>query len=317
MNPIVNSAFVWNVPAIVAPSAIPSYVCEGWMVTVGTVGQAIAGLATSTPLPQSQSALSFGRALASSVTTPIAIGTAIQSLDTAQFVGYVLACSFDLSFGSGFASQGPLTAQLVASTGVNQPVSGLSGGTVIGTGTFAYSASGARVTFSTSSPVPSYASQLSLVLSYTPTGSANPVNPEVVTISRVQFDTTAQQSYRPVPYVMEKLRCLEYYEEIDIQSGTYLGLGSLYANSYAIYDIEYSNKRIVPTIGISPIGNVSIFDFVASGSHASTAIGLLYARTHGADLISTVAGAPYTTSNGAGCAAQATGPVVITINARL
>jgi hypothetical protein len=252
MQPIINSAFTeW--PQGVGPFtsvAIPTYYAEGWVVSTTAnnwfISQAIN--------PFTQAAFGLKVASAISGTNPVKVGTALTSVDSVQFAGQQITLGIDV-VNSSFQVGGSFTVQLVSGTGSDQNIfAPFTGATVLAIASIPFSSivtTTARITLTTPGPIPSNIKQLGLIVQYTP-GAATAI--DTFTISRAQIDVgTIAQQFRTVPQLMERDRCLSFFERMNGEAAT----GYIFGHGHAVnagdgfFLVRWKKKRAVPTLGIS------------------------------------------------------------------
>lgn len=269
VGPIVNPAFdIWPEGAgRFAFGATATYGPEGWS-GLRAGGVAGAGVTRVVGTAGSTYGAKIDRAAADASVAVISFGTQFQSADSVPFAGQTVAVSYTLKAGVNFsAAGGVLTAQLVYGTGNDQNViAGFTGATLIATGNHAV---GAAARYTISGVVPATATQLGLILSYTPVGVAGA--DDSFTVERVQIDIgTTAQSFRPIPYAVELARCNFFYQVFS--SSDSVAPGQAYLGTNALCTWFYDLKRTTPTVTISAAGD---FDLKAAGggSLACTAMG--------------------------------------------
>jgi hypothetical protein len=316
MQPIINSGFTeWPQGASISVGAAAIYTAEGWMARGGagpacTVSQV--ALAGTFPAPFG---LSAQRKAGSAVVTAIQVGTALTSNDSAQFAGQQFTVSFDLVLGVNFSGVN-LTCSVFSGTGTDQNVfMPFTGATLLGSSTVPAGTVAGRQSFVVATSMPINATQLGLIFSYSPVGVAGAS--DLFQISRPQIDLgTIAQAFRTVPQIMEKQRCLAFFEVLNSEGITNypFAAGVCFSATTMFGGVDYVKKRAIPTISFG--SNYVIV--IAGGFQSVNSINLAGGGSLGLDKVGLQFGTPSgLTANAGGLVVSNAGTATMTLNARM
>lgn len=258
MSAIINGEFRVSPQGVATAPAALTYGPEGWATNVpGGAGTYLNAQAAG--IIASQNSWQVGRQAANASVAVVQAGTQIETADAYQFVGSLISCAFDVTFGANF-SGALLTAEIHGGTGTDQNVFGpFAGDIVLATATFTTAVGGSRVNFQSVNPVGVNITQIGLVFKYTPVGVAG-AN-DWFKISRVQLDVGVAQGYRPVPMEFERMRCSNFFErapEIGTNLPSWHGVGGANASVSAGIILNFRRKRAIPTIIFSAVGHFTV-----------------------------------------------------------
>lgn len=285
MQPIINSGMTENYSGLGAntlsgATAIYSNV-EGWMLGPNATAnyslqQRV--LAGSFPAPF---ALRIVRQVFTADTADMTFGTALTSFDSTQFLGQICTVSFDLVFGQTFSAFQNMTASLIGGTGNDEAIfKPFTGRVVLGSINIPAGFISGRVTFTTLVPVPANLTQVGLVFSSIPVGVS--AGSDSYQVSRPQIDIgQTAQAYRSVPQIMERDRCMSFFESINLEAVplyAFCNGVTINANQVA-YVQDYTEKRVNPVASIA--GNFNhVFSSTATIA-GNTLSGQLMGRSRG------------------------------------
>jgi hypothetical protein len=177
-----------------AIGATPTYFADRFF-AAGASGSGVllAAVADASVTGFNQS-LKISRQSGNTVTAAISVGQVVETFDSLRCQGQTVTLSFWAKAGASF-SGGALTAQVVSGTGTNQSAASLLASTWTGT-TAAFVATQTLTTGMTryqfTGVVPSNASQLGVLLSFTPSGTAG--TDDSISINGVQLEIGASAS---------------------------------------------------------------------------------------------------------------------------
>ena len=283
MSQIINpSLAVWPDGTTFPMSLTAGYTAEGWMQVVDTAGFYTVSKGAD-PFGRGGYGIKLQRTPAAASAFAPQLGFALQSADSAQFVGGFATISFDLSFGAGMNGQGNLVATIVSGTGNDEPVlPGFTNQTVIGTASIPYSPGAQRVSVTTTAAIAAGANQLGFLLTYAGVGAASGTEYFVVSNAQIDFGKLPQ-GFRPVPEAFERERCKYYYERLNYDPGMSgtdpyafcVGIDRT-GTAFADFCLQYSRKRVNPVVTLQGTINVN---FGPSLGPAVTAVTASFAGT--------------------------------------
>jgi hypothetical protein len=193
--------FQRNIPGIAtggvisaAIAATPTYFADRFF-AVGGASSAIltAAVADASVVGFNQS-LKISRQSGNAATAAISVGQVVESLDSLRCQGQTVTLSFWAKAGATF-SGGPLTAQIVYGSGINQNAASLIASTWTGQATALLATqtiTSAMTRYQFTGVVPVGASQLAVLLSFTPSGTAGA--DDSISINGVQLEIGAGAS---------------------------------------------------------------------------------------------------------------------------
>jgi hypothetical protein len=277
-------------------AATPTYFADRFF-AVGAAGSAIlmAAVADTSVLGFNQS-LKVSRQSANANTAAIKFGQVIETLDSLRCQGQPVTLSFWAKAGASY-SGAALGAQVIPGSGVNQSAASL----VAGTWTAASSPINAAATltklmtrYQFSGVVPSGATQVAVLFSFTPSGTAGA--DDSISINGVQFEIGSSASpFERLDAQVVFEQCQRYAWAIaEPGAGVVIGAG---ANTSAAAQLIYIATPVqmlkAPTLTVAP----GSFKTVQAGAAAATTISAGATRTPNAISIN---------GNSAGSVGQAT-----------
>jgi hypothetical protein len=314
MQPIINSGFTeWPQGLGIFLAAGPLYTAEGWMAQGSAASNISRATSASFPTPF---LLQWQRSFGSGDVTPIVIGSALTSQDSAQYQGQIITFALDIALSNllGFTAAN-FTVAIIGGTGTDQNVfTPFTAVSTIASRTFTTNGfQSGRYSFTSAAPVPSNVTQLGIRISFIPVGNA--LN-DAIQFGRPQLDTgTIAQQFRTVPEVMERDRCLAFFERLNGEAVTNFpyGVGQVFdgTTTTRIF-IPYKRKRAIPS-SVTPNGTMRI---IAGGVIAISSFGAqLIGQDRCVQLVNSGAGS--TPGFGAELQDNAAGASFIDINARM
>ena len=287
-----------NVPGLASGGVIvtpisntPTYFADRFF-AVGGASSAIlmAAVADTSVLGFSQS-LKLSRQPGNANTAAINFGQALETADSVRAQGQQVTLSFWAKQGANY-SGGALSAAIVSGAGANQSAASLVAGSWTSQSSFctgSISLTTAMTRYSITGNAPANATQLAILLSWTPSGTAGA--DDSVTVNGVQLEIGSLSAFEHKSAMIELDKCLRYAAVFaEPASGVVLGTGAVMAtNSETILIDTDSPFWKAPSVTVS-IGTFKI----------NSATGGLVAAT-------ALAGAPGQTPNGIVFTASATG----------
>lgn len=245
MQPIINSGFTEFPQGNGAtPGAGASYAGEGWMVSCAGALE-LSWQQNVNPGFPAPFGFQVGRTVFSALTSSINFGTALTSADSRQFQGSQITFAVDVVRGANMGNV-PLTISIVGGQGTDQNIfAPFTLSQVLATAPFTGQG---RVSLTTAAAVPTNISQIGILFSYQPIGVGQ-LN-EFVQISRPQLDFgTIVQQFRTVPQLMEKDRCLSFFEVLNSEGvANYMyAMGTSNVGNEVTTPLQYKRKRAIPS----------------------------------------------------------------------
>ena len=270
-NAIINSHFdVWQRgTSFTVASSTKTYCADRWAVYRAATGCTVSRI--SGPTGQAYG-MWVKRDSGNSSTTLIYVYQALETIDTYQFAGQTAYLKLTMKAGANFsAASSAVGVRVIYGTGTDE-----SADTTWTGQTDALSTSQVITTTSTTydfGPVaiPTTATQIKVVLTFTPTGTAGAADGFV--ISGAQLSVNPAPTYERLPYDETLRLCQRYYQT---------GIGRWYgqATSGVAHGATQSLPVVMRTTPTMAFTNVSNTSFGAtSGSAAVDASTLLIART--------------------------------------
>ena len=240
---------------ISAPGTNAVYALDRWQLYRNTTGSTMSRQVTgdTTNLPQIQYCGRTQRTVSTSSTAAIYNSYTLETTDSIRFAGQVVTFSFYARAGANYsAASSGLVYALRSGTGTDQNnLDGFTGNTNVVSSTSTLTTTWQR--FQGTATVSSTATQLGILFTFTPVGTAG-AN-DYFEITGVQLElgsiaTTFKRSGSGGGTIQQELAaCQRYYEENDgniLQSATNGGLANSYGTSFT-YQVT---KRTTPTLTI-------------------------------------------------------------------
>jgi hypothetical protein len=217
-NLIINGAFdIWQRGTSVATGTTFTYSADRWqsyrasLVTGATVSRQAA---QNSDLPDVRFAARVQRISGNTSTNIIAFQHNLETANSIPLAGKVISYSFYARSGANFSSSGnALTQQVFSGTGTDQNVgsAGFTGQESIGTGgTATLTTTWQR--FTRTATVPANSTQLAMVFSYTPSGTAGANDWFEITGVQMEAGSVATPFKRNAPSIQGELAaCQRYY----------------------------------------------------------------------------------------------------------
>jgi hypothetical protein len=234
-------------------------------------------------------ALRWQRKSGNTDTAAIKMGQVLETADSVRCQGQSVTLSFYVKCGANFlASSASFTVQLVSGTGTDDTAANLASGSWAGAAnvintTVAPTTSDQLITLT--GTVAASATQLGLLISYTPSGTAG-AN-EWLQFKAFQLEvgnTFTGFEHRDVE--VELSLCQRYYFQLNEVNGAYFAIGIPTGSNTQVYTIGCpTTMRAAPTVTITAGG----FNAVIDGG-SPTAVVSLAAGTHTAQVINLTAG---------------------------
>lgn len=254
-NTVLNSNFsVWQRGTSFA-SAANIYTADRWLVYRSGANLTTSRVATgdTTNLPNIQYAARLQRTASSTNTDIVYFMNMFETLNTIPMVGQTVTLSFYARRGANYSpTSNILAASVITGTGTDQNwINGYTGSATPLTTNATLTTTWQR--FTVSGTIATTANELTVLFSYTPTGTAGAA--DLVEITGVQLEIAASASaYSPnaSTYATELTACQRYYEQ------TFLSAATESANKVSSYsDSNYgqgtrwkTTKRVAPSVTV-------------------------------------------------------------------
>jgi hypothetical protein len=276
--------------------AAPTYFADRFF-AVGSASSAILMAAVSdTSIAGFNQTLKISRQAGNASTATIYFGQVLETLDSLRCQGQTVTLSFWAKAGVNY-SGGALTAQVIAGGGVNQSAANLVAGGWISAGhevNAAQALSRGMARYQFSGVVPAAATQLAVLLSFTPSGTASV--DDSISINGVQLEIGSGAS--PFEHLDAQVMleiCQRYAWAIpEPAAGVVIGAG---ANTGATAQVFYVATPV--QLLKAPIVTVAAGSFKTNQAGTATATTITPGATHTSNAISI-------SGNSAGTAGQAT-----------
>ncbi|MBP9835162.1 MAG: hypothetical protein KBC93_12750 [Candidatus Microthrix sp.] len=258
-NAIINSHFeVWQRSTpVTLPSSTKTYYADRWAVYRAATGCSVA---RQTGPTGQKNAMRVQRDSGTSSTTLIYVYQALESLDTYRFAGQDAYLKVALRAGANFsAASSALSVRVIYGTGTDE-----SPDTTWTGQTDALSTSQVITTTATTYDfgpiaIPSTATQIKLVFSFTPVGTAS--TNDWFEISAAQLSVDPAPDFERLPYAETLALCQRYYWQWGpgLDSGAVLLSGANWATTVAIGALRFPvTMRIAPAITFSSGGDFRV-----------------------------------------------------------
>lgn len=259
----------------------PTYFADRWFAVGGASSAALMALVADTSLAGFSQALQVYRQSGNANTAQISFGQVLESLDTIKLQGQQITFSFWAKALAGFTSvAGELLVQIIYGTGTNQSAANLVAGTWTAQTTLlnvVQQISGAMTRYSFTATLPTNATQLAVLISFTPVGTAG-AN-DGFQVQGLQLEAAGSASnfeHRDieVEYGLAQRYCLVIPEPAN---GVVVAEGgcNVAANSQVFLIDMPTLMRAAPTVTVS-VGSFK----VAAAAAAAAATGLAAGATH-------------------------------------
>lgn len=269
-NAIINSHFdVWQRGTLFTlSSSTKTYCADRWAVYRAATGCTVSRI--SGPTGQAYG-MWVKRDSGNSSTTPIYAYQALESLDSRKFAGQDAYLKLTLQAGANFsAASSAISVRVIYGTGTDE-----SPDTTWTGQTDALSTSQVITTTSTTydfGPVaiPTTATQIKVVLTFTPTGTAGAADGFVISAAQLSVDPAPD--YERLPYAETLALCQRYY-----QTGLGYWYGQVTTGTTHGFTLPLPvAMRITPTMAFTNVFNTAFG--ATPGSSASNSAALLIAR---------------------------------------
>ena len=296
-----------NIPGLasggVISSAIsntPTYFADRFFAVGGASSAILMANVADTTVPGFTNSLLLTRQAANANLAAINFGQVIETADSARAQGQYMTLSFWARAAANY-SGGSLSVQLIYGTGSNQSAANMVGAAWTGQGNAALTPNAAngtagatalqpitsamtRYSFTTSAPIPAGATQLGVLVSFTPTGTAGTTDGVYLNGFQLEIGTFASPfEHEDVQIVLEE--CQRYAWVIpEPASGVVVAAGSVSAANTEIFYVAlpvqmYKAPAVTTSVGAFKVnsstgGIAAATGLVGNATHTPTTVGL-------------------------------------------
>ncbi|HLH96434.1 MAG TPA: hypothetical protein VKW08_15065 [Xanthobacteraceae bacterium] len=289
-----TNPFQRNIPGLASAGTIttpitstPTYFADRWFMVGGASSSILASVIADASIAGFNQSLQMTRSSGNANTAALSLGQVLESADCVRCQGQELTFSFWARAAANY-SGGPLTVQLVAGTGLNQSAASLVAGTWTGQANIintTQTLTGTMTRYQFSGLVPSTATQLGVLLSWTPSGTAGAADGIILNGFQLEIGNLASPyEHRDVQVELEI--CQRYAWVIpEPGAGVIVGVGGAVAsaNNQVFYLATPVQLYKAPSVSVSA-GSFK----VAAAAAAAAATGLAAGSTHTPNAISLV-----------------------------
>ena len=286
-----------NVAGLASAGAIASaitntatYFADRWFHVAGASGSVTPAKVTDTAVAGYNVALKVQRTAANTDTTAIQTGQILEGGDSIRCQGQYLTFSILAKAGANFSAAGnTLTASIVGGTGSNQSAANLIAGSWTGQATLATQAFTLtngynRFVVTTTAPVPATITELAVLLSFTPVGTAGTDDSFSLLDTQLELGSVATPWERRDVQVELEI-CQRYAWVIaEPASSVVVASGSVSASNTEIFYLAlpvqmWKAPAVTAVVGAfkvnsSTAGVVAATGLTGNATHTSTTVGL-------------------------------------------
>jgi hypothetical protein len=259
-NPVLNSAFqVWQRGTSIAYAGGNQYTADRWCFGSGSTGRTVSRQATAdtTNLPNIQYCARVQRDSGNTNTAALKLNQSFENLNSIPFAGKTVLLSFYARAGANFSGASNLmTGILYSGTGTDQNVDvAYTGQATVATASATLTTSWQR--FTATGTISTSATEIALMLSYTPVGTAGAADYFEVTGLQIDVGSVALpfRTYAAT-YQAELAACQRYYWQSASGSSNYFWGGQSLNGSYATVTCKLPvTMRVSPTVTLTSQDN--------------------------------------------------------------
>jgi hypothetical protein len=278
--------FQRNIPGLASGGVIstavsntPTYFADRWFAVGGASSAILMAAVADTSVVGFNQSLKLSRQAANTNTAAINLGQVMETADAIRCQGQLLTFSFWARAGANY-SGGALGVQLFSGTGTNQSAANMVAGSWTGSTTPINTTQTLTTTmtrYSFTGAVPNGCTQLGVLLSYAPSGTAG--SDDSVTVNGLQLEIGAYASAFEHRDVQVELEICQRYAWVinEPAAGVVVGSGMVSAtNTEVFYLATPVQLRAAPTISVT----VGSFKVNSSTGGVAAATGLTGNATH-------------------------------------
>lgn len=281
--------FQRNIPGLASSNVLstaitntPGYFADRWFGVGGASSAILFAKDADASVPGFSTSLRFQRQSGNANTAVITMGQVLESSDCIRCQGLPLCFSGFIYVGGNY-SGGNITIQIVSGTGTDQSAASVVAGTWPGqtvVATFSQPAATSAVPFQLTGLVPTNSTQIAVLISYTPTGTAGTNDFLRVIGLQLEFGTVPTNfEHRDIQ--VETEICQRYaWVTAEPAAAVVVGTGSLNSTTAAIiYMATPVQMRAAPTVTVvagtfhaAPAGAAASGTIAAGTTHTPNAI---------------------------------------------
>lgn len=255
-----------------------TYTADRWFALSGASASVVVAKQAETDVQGFGSALRLQRSSTDTHTSGITVGQVLETIDSIRVQGQPVCLSFWAKAGANFAagSNGTITAIVASGTGTDDSAANMVSSAWTGAGTVisaAQAISTAPTRYAFAGVVPAAATQLGVMLAYTPAGGTTAGANEWVEFYGVQLEEgggPTQFEHRDAQIELE-IAQRYFYQLNEGTSGVISGTGSAFsASTGQIYIPLPVQMRTIPTVTIT-VGGFRFTDGAGVGHTISSA----------------------------------------------
>lgn len=264
-NPFQRGTTVSNIVAT------NTYTADRFFMVAGAASSAQMVKTADTNVAGFSQSFAWGRAQSSGSVSAITVGQALESIDSIRAQGQAVSFSFWARSNTSFPASG-LQVNVVAGSGTDQSASALVNGTwtsAVQVVSALQAITSTMTRYSFVGTVPTTATQLGVLLSYTPTATTALAN-EGVIMNGLQLETGGVTPFEHRDVEVELALCQRYYFQINEgTSASVVGAGMIAGTNSAQFVMQLPvQMRAAPTVSV-----------VSTGSFAANIVGTLTTLT--------------------------------------
>lgn len=267
----IDQRLVGGVYTLAVPSGNINYTLDRWYAVLGSASTGI--FAGQAPILTGgvNKAINIARAAGSSSTPNIFLAQPIESFACIDLQGQNVTFSFKARVGANFSSAGgTINAGIITGTGIDEGANGLVSGTWTGwavANSQAFVPGASYQTFVVPATIPANATEIGVVFSFAPTGTAGA--DDRVQITNVQLElgtvTAANVSFEQRPFGLELTLCQRFYAQSwdygQVSTAGVPGASAAIvqaATNFMCVPIIFPNvMRAVPSVGVLSVSGVA------------------------------------------------------------
>ena len=266
-------------------AATPTYFADRFFAAGGASSAILMAAVADASVPGFAQSLKISRQSGNSATTAIKFGQVVETFDSLRCQGQTVTLSFWARSGLNY-SGGPISVQILSGAGANQSAASLIAGTWTSQSAVIsaqQALTSAMTRYQFTGVVPANASQLAILLSYTPSGTAGADDSVTVNGVQLEIGPSASPFERIDAQVVLEI-CQRYAWAIpEPSAGVVVGAGM---NTSASAQLFYMATPVqffrAPTVTVASgtfktnqVGSAAATTIAAGGTHTPNAISII------------------------------------------
>ena len=266
-------------------AATPTYFADRFFAAGGASSAILMAAVADASVPGFAQSLKISRQSGNSATTAIKFGQVVETFDSLRCQGQTVTLSFWARSGLNY-SGGPISAQILSGAGANQSAASLIAGTWTSQSAVIsaqQALTSAMTRYQFTGVVPANASQLAILLSYTPSGTAGADDSVTVNGVQLEIGPSASPFERIDAQVVLEI-CQRYAWAIpEPSAGVVVGAGMNTSTSaqlfYMATPVQFFRAPTVTvasgTFKTNQVGSAAATTIAAGGTHTPNAISII------------------------------------------